>query len=126
MIKYDKVLLGYYKLEKDFEGPIELESTEGGYTPISGDSGHREPKKDPLTVIIDKINEKYGTHSTEMDKVLVQMENDYANQEKWQSYTKNNDRQPLCCYLKRIFRIWQQTDMSRMTSFSENCLTIRI
>ena len=43
------------------------------------------PKKDPLTVIIDKINEKYGTHFTEMDKVLVQMENDYANQEKWQS-----------------------------------------
>ena len=74
----DKVLLEYYKLEKDFEGPIELESTEGGYTPISGDSGHREPKKDPLTVIIDKINEKYGTHFTEMDKVLVQMENDYA------------------------------------------------
>ena len=65
----DKVLLEYYKLEKDFEGPIELESTEGGYTPISGDSGHREPKKDPLTVIIDKINEKYGTHFTEMDKV---------------------------------------------------------
>ena len=76
---------------QDFEGPIELESTEGGYTPISGDSGHREPKKDPLTVIIDKINEKYGTHFTEMDKVLVQMENDYANQEKWQSYAKNND-----------------------------------
>lgn len=62
----DKVLLEYYKLEKDFEGPIELESTEGGYTPISGDSGHREPKKDPLTVIIDKINEKYGTHFTEI------------------------------------------------------------
>ena len=34
----DKVLLEYYKLEKDFEGPIELESIEGGYTPISGDS----------------------------------------------------------------------------------------
>lgn len=27
-----------------------------------------------------------------MDKVLVQMENDYATQEKWQSYAKNNDR----------------------------------
>ena len=55
----DKVLLEYYKLEKDFEGPIELESTEGGYTPISGDSGHREPKKDPLTVIIDKIKNEW-------------------------------------------------------------------
>ena len=93
----------YYKLEKDFEGPIELESTEGGYTPISGDSGHREPKKDPLTVIIDKINEKYGTHFTEMDKVLVQMENDYANQEKWQSYAKNNDRATFMLLFEKDF-----------------------
>lgn len=85
---------------------VELESTEDGYTPISGDSGYREPKKDPLTVIIDKINEKYGTHFTEMDKVLVQMENDYANQEKWQSYARTMTGQHLCCYLKRIFRIW--------------------
>ena len=99
----DKVLLEYYKLEKDFEGPIELESTEGGYTPISGDSGHREPKKDPLTVIIDKINEKYGTHFTEMDKVLVQMENDYANQEKWQSYAKNNDRATFMLLFEKDF-----------------------
>ena len=99
----DKVLLEYYKLEKDFEGPIELESTEGGYTPISGDSGHREPKKDPLTVIIDKINEKYGTYFTEMDKVLVQMENDYANQEKWQSYAKNNDRATFMLLFEKDF-----------------------
>ena len=99
----DKVLLEYYKLEKDFEGPIELESIEGGYTPISGDSGHREPKKDPLTVIIDKINEKYGTHFTEMDKVLVQMENDYANQEKWQSYVKNNDRATFMLLFEKDF-----------------------
>ena len=99
----DKVLLEYYKLEKDFEGLIELESTEGGYTPISGDSGHREPKKDTLTVIIDKINEKYGTHFTEMDKVLVQMENDYANQEKWQSYAKNNDRATFMLLFEKDF-----------------------
>lgn len=48
--------------------------------------------KDPLTVIINKINEKYGTAFTEMDKVLIQMENDYATQEKWQNCAVNNDR----------------------------------
>ena len=42
-----KFFLNTISWKKDFEGPIELESTEGGYTPISGDSGHREPKKDP-------------------------------------------------------------------------------
>lgn len=99
----DKVLLEYYKLEKDFEGAIELESTEGGYVPISGEGGHREPKKDPLTIIIDKINERFGTAFTEMDKVLVQMENDYAKQEKWQSYAKNNDRSTFMLLFEKDF-----------------------
>ena len=88
----DKILLEYYKLEKIFEGPIELEGSAGGYVPVSGDAGHREPKKDPLTEIISKINERYGTAFTEMDKVLLQMENDYAKQDKWRSYAQNNDR----------------------------------
>jgi len=87
----DKVLLEYYKLQKDFEGAIELQATEEGFTPITGEAGRREKKKDPLTVIIDKINEKYGTAFTEMDKVLLQIENDYAMQDKWKSYAKSND-----------------------------------
>lgn len=87
----DKVLLEYYKLQKDFEGAIELQATEEGFTPITGEAGRREKKKDPLTVIIDKINEKYGTAFTEMDKVLLQIENDYAMQDKWRSYAKSND-----------------------------------
>lgn len=99
----DKVLLEYYKLVKSFEGPIELESSEGGYIPVSGDAGHREVKKDPLTVIIGKINDKYGTNFTEMDKVLMQMENDYANQEKWQGYAKSNDRATFLLLFNKDF-----------------------
>ncbi len=99
----DKVLLEYYKLEKDFEGSIELEGSDGGYVPISGEAGHKEKKKDPLTVIIDKINEKFGTQFTEMDKVLVQMENDYAKQEKWQDYAKNNDRSTFMLLFSKDF-----------------------
>lgn len=51
----------------------------------------------------EKINEKYGTHFTEMDKVLVQMENDYANQEKWKSYAKNNDRATFMLLFEKDF-----------------------
>ena len=87
----DKVLLEYYKLQKDFEGAIELQATEEGFTPITGEAGRREKKKDPLTIIIEKINEKYGTEFTEMDKVLLQIENDYAMQDKWKNYAKSND-----------------------------------
>ena len=87
----DKVLLEYYRLEKDFEGNIKLSPAEEGFKPITGEAGRKEKKKDPLTVIIDKINERYGTDFTEMDKVLLQIEKDYTSQEKWKSYAKNND-----------------------------------
>ncbi len=99
----DKVLLEYYRLEKDFEGTIELEATEEGFRPITGEAGRREKKKDPLTVIIDKINERYGTNFTEMDKVLLQIENDYATQDKWQSYAKNNDRKTFMLLFEKDF-----------------------
>ncbi len=99
----DKVLLEYYRLEKDFEGGIQLEPAEGGFVPITGEAGHREPKKDPLTVIIEKINEKYGTDFTEMDKVLTQLENDYAAQDKWQGYAQNSDRKTFMLLFEKDF-----------------------
>ena len=99
----DKVLLEYYRLEKDFEGGIELESAEDGVRPITGEAGRREKKKDPLTIIIDKINEKFGTNFTEMDKVLLQIENDYASEEKWQNYAENNDRKTFMLLFEKDF-----------------------
>ena len=99
----DKVLLEYYRLEKDFEGGIELQPTEEGFRPITGEAGRREKKKDPLTIIIDKINEKYGTNFTEMDKVFLQIQNDYAAQDKWQSYAKNNDFKTFMLLLEKDF-----------------------
>lgn len=99
----DKVLLEYYRLEKDFEGEIELEPSAEGFSPITGEAGRREKKKDPLTIIIDKINEKYGTNFTEMDKVLLQIQNDYASEDKWQSYAKNNDRKTFMLLFEKDF-----------------------
>ena len=99
----DKVLLEYYRLEKDFEGGIQLESAPEGFRPITGEAGRKEKKRDPLTVIIEKINEKYGTNFTEMDKVLLQMENDYAAQDKWHSYAQNNDRKTFMLLFEKDF-----------------------
>lgn len=99
----DKVLLEYYKLEKEFEGNIELEPAEEGFRPITGEAGRREEKKDPLTVIIDKINLAYGTDFTEMDKVLLQIENDYVADPKWQSYAKSNDYKTFLMLLEKDF-----------------------
>lgn len=99
----DKILLEYYRLEKSFEGSIELEGREGGIGPVSGEAGHREIKKDPLTVIIDRINERFGADFTEMDKVLSQMENDCAKQEKWQDRAKNNDKETFLMLFYKDF-----------------------
>ncbi len=99
----DKVMLEYYRLEKDFEGGIQLEGTDEGFTPITGEAGRKEKKKDPLTVIIEKINEKYGTNFTEMDKVLLQIENDYAGSDKWQGYAANNDRKTFMLLFEKDF-----------------------
>ena len=70
----DKLLLEYYKIEKSYEGDIELEKTEGMVTAIKGGSGGKAKKKDPLSVIIDKFNERFGTEWSEADKVLLQIE----------------------------------------------------
>ena len=63
----------------------------------------KQGQENMLRSLMNKINEKYGTHFTEMDKVLVQMENDYANQEKWQSYAKNNDRATFMLLFEKDF-----------------------
>ena len=87
----DKVLLEYYRLEQQAEQRIALTGDVQGFRPVTGDAGRREKKKDPLTVIIDRINEKHGTNFTEMDKVLLQIENDYATDSKWQGYAQHSD-----------------------------------
>lgn len=96
-------MLEYYRLEKDLEGGIELESISEGSRTITGKTGRREKKRDQLTVIIDKINEKYGTNFTEMDKILLQMDNDYAAQDKWHSQAQNNDRKTFMLLFEKEF-----------------------
>lgn len=99
----DKVFLEYYRLEKNFEGGIELRPSEEGFSPITGEAGRRDKKKDPLELIIDKINDKFGTNFTEMDKVLLQIENDYAAQEKWKGYAQNNDFKTFMLLFEKDF-----------------------
>lgn len=85
----DKVLLDKYKLEKDFEGSIELtENPE--LTPALGATGEKEKKKEPLSVIIDKINERFGTNFSEMDKLLAQLTNDLMEDDTLVNLAKNN------------------------------------
>lgn len=66
-----KLKLEYYKLQKTFDGQIELQEIKGVYEPAKqkGAAGH-DPKE-PLDEIIEKINEKYKGAFTEGDRVLL-------------------------------------------------------
>jgi type I restriction enzyme R subunit len=85
----DKVVLERYKIEKDFEGSIEL--SEGPeLDPAKGGLGGKNKKKEPLSVIIHKINERFGTSFTEMDKVLLQLTQDFMEDQRMVDLAKNN------------------------------------
>lgn len=87
----DKIMLEYYKLEKTFEGSIKLEKSEGGFNPITGETGRAEKKKDSLSELIEKINKRFGTEFSEMDKVLLQVENDCAKDSVWKDYAATSN-----------------------------------
>ena len=88
----DLLNLEYYKLKKDFSGSITLDPTTGTVRPIGGGDGSTiKEKKNPLDEIIAQINEKYGTHFTEMDKVFSQLQNDFLNDKKAVNFAKTNN-----------------------------------
>lgn len=86
----DKVILEYYKLQKSFEGSIKLEQSTGGVVGIKGGLVGKEKRKDPLSVIIDNINAKFGTNFTETDKILMQMCNDLVGDKSLYNFGKSN------------------------------------
>ncbi|GFP77445.1 type I restriction endonuclease subunit R [Clostridium fungisolvens] len=88
----DKIMLEYYKLSKTFDGSIAMESTDDYLPNIKGGVGGREKKNDPLSVIINKMNERFGTEFSEQDKVLEQMKLDFAKDEKIVNAAKANDK----------------------------------
>ncbi len=87
----NELLLEYYRLEKQSMGSIVLESTEGTIYGISGEVGSRKDKKENLSELLDKVNERFGTSFTSMDKVMQQIEDDFLADDELASFAKNND-----------------------------------
>ena len=63
--------LEMYKLEKTFEGNISLGEESGVYTPAGAKGASKPEEKDPLDVIIERINEKYKGNFTPADRVMI-------------------------------------------------------
>jgi len=88
----DKIDLEYYRLEKKFEGSIELEKQEGQLNPSKGMIGTvEEEPKETLSTLVNRINDKYHTTFTNMDKVMEQITQDFLNDEQMVKYAQNND-----------------------------------
>ena len=68
----NRVKLEYYRLEKTFEGAIELERRSMPLEPAKTKKPvQMENKKDPLEEVIRKINEAFKGNFTDADRVLV-------------------------------------------------------
>lgn len=68
-----KLKLEYYKLQKTFEGSIDLNpNVYGEYDPAKAKSGLGVNPKEPLDEIIEKINEKFKGNFTPADRVLIE------------------------------------------------------
>lgn len=68
----DKVEMRFYKLKREFEGSISLESG-GGVLEPGGSAKTVVPdkKRDPLQVLVDKFNEQWAGNFTEGDRVVI-------------------------------------------------------
>ena len=68
----NRVKLEYYRLEKTYEGAIELEATPGSWKPTQPKrAGGQKDRLSPLDEIIARINEEFFGDFTDADRVMV-------------------------------------------------------
>lgn len=98
----NRVKLEYYRLEKTYEGAIELDEKTGEWKPTEPKkAGSKKEKLTPLEEIIEKINEEFFGDFTESDRVIVDtLYNKMKRDSKVKRAAKSNDQQ---VYERSIF-----------------------
>ena len=88
-----EVELTHLRHEMTFEGSISLPDGEGEVTTIhSGTGPLRDPDEDPLSAIIARINERFGTDWTDEDRLVFEAAaGDLVNDIEIQNQAANND-----------------------------------
>lgn len=112
------VVLQYYRLQKAYEGSINLLKEDGVlYGKTSGTGLPLEDERENLSAIIQKLNERLGTNFTEMDKVLEQFVQDMAGNEEMVLRSKN----PLDLFKIIYDNTIMDVVLSRMAKNQEFC-----
>ena len=89
-----KLKLEYYKLQKTFEGSIDLESMKGMYVPSKEKGAMGLDPKEPLDEVIQKINEKFNGNFSDADRVVVEnLKNRLMADKKLAGMAKSSDPQ---------------------------------
>ena len=98
----NRVKLEYYRLEKTYEGAIELTPTAGSWKPTQPKrAGRKAEKMSPLDEIIAKINEEFFGDFTDANRVMVDtLYTKMKKDSKVKKAAKTNDRQ---VYERSIF-----------------------
>lgn len=98
----NRVKLEYYRLEKTYEGAIELEATPGSWKPTQPKrAGGQQDRLSPLDEIVARINEEFFGDFTDADRVMVDTLYTKMRQDaKVKKAAKSNDRQ---VYERSIF-----------------------
>ena len=113
----NRVKLEYYKLEKTFEGSIELEKASGSWAPTNPKKvGSDNDQLSPLEEIIQKINEVFFGDFTNADRVIVDdLYKRMRTDENVRKATQTDDRQ---VYERSIFP--SIFDATAQQSYMEN------
>ncbi len=99
-----ELMLEYYRLEKTSSGAIILDDTEGTVGNIKGETGAKQDKKESLSAILQKINERFGTSFTGLDKVMEQLQEDFLADGELVSFAKNNDQSTFRHVFEKEFK----------------------
>jgi type I restriction enzyme R subunit len=67
----EMLVLVMYKLEKTFDGDVELDDSRGVYTPAEPGGASAPEDEDPLDEVIERINEEFKGNFTPADRVMI-------------------------------------------------------
>ena len=89
----DEITLQYYRVQKIFEGSITMDNSEPLYNKHHAGMPKSEEEKSPLSELIEKLNERFGTEFSNIDKVLEQFVADMDNNEELRTQARNNSKE---------------------------------
>lgn len=98
----DEVALQYYRLQQVYEGSIELADEEGELSNNPDTGRANEDEKDTLSNILSKLNDRWGTEFTHMDKVIEQLTEDMVDDPEVKSRAHNSLDMFAIVYDERI------------------------